>query len=247
MKKKILTILFLFIISCGDEPMFKHTVWLVLLDMSGMEDTRAARKIYSENIIKVINAVNQGDRLVVSTITESSINEPELVVDWTSDVFLPTTPNELYQKSEKDKYDKEQKSKKDSIYNDLKLFLDSSQRITNRTDIISALHLSENVYSKSSLPIKKLVIFSDMEENSDKYKFPSEQLTLKRINQIIELEKSSIQGLPDLKNVNVFIVGAHSKTNEKYFLVRKFWMEFFKACGAMLNESNYNSTSLSLN
>ena len=61
-----------------------------------------------------------------------------------------------------------------------------------------------------------------------------------------ENEKKSTQKLPDLKGVEIFVTGAHSKNNDKFFAIRDFWLKFFKACDATCQESNYSSTAISL-
>ena len=41
-------------------------------------------------------------------------------------------------------------------------------------------------------------------------------------------------GLPALRGVEVWIVGAGGETNEKYFKLRSFWSAYFESSGARL-------------
>lgn len=83
------------------------------------------------------------------------------------------------------------------------------------------------------------MIMSDMIEDSATYNFQKEKLTDARIDQIIEHEKA--KGLlPDLNNVQVYAVkSATQQSREVYESIERFWLRYFKECGATLERANY--------
>jgi hypothetical protein len=76
-----------------------------------------------------------------------------------------------------------------------------------------------------------------MKEESAEYNFARERLTDKRIEEIIRKERN--KGLPDLKGVKVYVAGARADDRRHFQNIQRFWMSYFKTCGAILEESNY--------
>lgn len=119
-----------------------------------------------------------------------------------------------------------------------------------RTDLMNAFQLAENMFSGSKATSKKLIVFSDMIEQSGRYNFYSESLTDRRIAEILKAEKVNNR-LPNLKGVEVWIDGAGATDNPlppgKLRALKKFWIEYFQACGADLKKYRYSSSLINYN
>ena len=94
---------------------------------------------------------------------------------------------------------------------------------------------------------KRLVMFSDMIEQTDRYDF-SKRLTPERMTEIIEAERSGGR-LPHLKGVKVWVAGATAQPKEgvhpdNIFAIQNFWLQYFKATGADLTKDRYAATLL---
>jgi hypothetical protein len=87
---------------------------------------------------------------------------------------------------------------------------------------------------------------SDMIEDSGEYNFEIENLTDKRIGDIISREKNR-NLIPDLNGIKIYVVGALSKNLKQYYRVQNFWLRYFKECGANLIKDNYGSALINFN
>ncbi|MEW6652018.1 MAG: hypothetical protein AB1394_00965 [Bacteroidota bacterium] len=105
---------------------------------------------------------------------------------------------------------------------------------------MSSLQVAERVFKSFPQPRKILVIFSDMIEDSRKYNFEKENLTKEKISKIIKSEKEKGQ-ITDMKDVKVYVAGATHPNSEIYDMIKNFWFEYFKTCGANLESQNYGA------
>jgi lysophospholipase L1-like esterase len=157
------------------------------------------------------------------------------------DKFDPASQNRLV-------YEGEVKKKKEAILNKVKEVLFNETREVPSTKIMDALQLAERVFKTHKRDKKILVLFSDMVEESEYYNFKRENLTQKRIEQIISQEKAKGR-LPDLSGVKVYVVGAAAGSyekmpSEKIFGLQNFWLRYFKECGADLAKERYGGPLL---
>lgn len=229
----------------GKEP--NKTV-AVLLDLSG--STRELRNIYLNTFKEILSSISHGDVIVVAEITESSITEPEIPVKEVFPEFVPLvkmgkpTDNEFLIGEAKRKADTNLANKKDEIVKIVEEFIFTRKAI--KTDIMSSLHVAEGLFKNYPHDKSILVILSDMIEDSDDYNFERENLTQKRMEEIINKEKTRNR-MPELSNVKIYVVSAGALSTEKYFLIRDFWFRYFKECGANLSKENYGSALLNFN
>jgi predicted nucleic acid-binding protein len=97
---------------------------------------------------------------------------------------------------------------------------------------------------------RRLIIFSDMIEESDRYEFKEEDFTDQRIAAMLaEIDRSL--GLPDFSGVQVWVIGASAVAdtvnvanglplgNEAIIGIRKFWGRFFDVTGAAIPENRW--------
>ncbi|MBK9107298.1 MAG: hypothetical protein IPM92_02670 [Saprospiraceae bacterium] len=241
-----LLIVLLSLLSCTEDKNQTTTTWCVLLDMSGVRQDLQTRQRYSDNFTKLIEKIGAEDVLVVGLITESSINEPEYIANHKFLSFKPTTDNELIMNMEKSKFDSVLNLEKSMITTKVQNFILNSERLAKTTDIISAIHVAENVFKKNTHLNKYLILLSDMEQYSADYRFPVENLNDDRNKQIIELEQKKPRGLPDLTGVKVYVAGARSRDSDRFFRIKNFWLTYFDACHASLMKEDYGAALIQL-
>lgn len=218
------------------------TTWCVLVDMSGVRKSQDTRQHYADHFKTIFSKVMPGDALAVALITELSVTEPQLLLRHQFSTFKATTDNDLYVKAEKQQFEKDLQALKDSFLKKVTDTILHSNRITPRTDIITACHVAAGIFKQYPSLYRKLIILSDMEEFDGTYNFIIEKLTEKRIDEIIEKEKKSSRGIPDLAGVTVYVAGAASKQSDRFFNIRSFWKKYFKECGASLQDEHYGGT-----
>jgi hypothetical protein len=226
----------------GSSEKESATTWCVLLDMSGVRESAETRQHYADYIKTVFDKIVPGDAVAAAFITESSLAEPQLLLSYQFTTFKATTDNDLYKKGEEADFKKKFQKIKDSL---LQLATDTalhSNRVTKKTDIITACHLAANIFKQYRSAYKKLIVLSDMEEYDGAYNFVSDKLSQERIERILQKEKSSSRGMPDLAGVNVHVAGAASKQNDRFFNIRSFWKQYFKNSGASLQDEHYSGT-----
>lgn len=251
MKYLLTTIFFLAAIfsnylSCVSEKNEKlrngadNKVVCVLFDMSLSTNKQEVRQAYSDNIRKILNNMNPGDAIVGALITAASLSEPEFGIQYEFHTFKPSTDNPLYQKGEKNAFYEKFTRLKDSLFHRSDSILKQFNKHIMKTEIISALSVAARVFKTYQQERKILVIMSDMVEESDKYNFRRENLTNKRIDQIIQYEKRE-NYLPELKKVKIYVSGAASRNTKRFLQIRNFWAKYFEACGANLASKNYGS------
>jgi hypothetical protein len=78
---------------------------------------------------------------------------------------------------------------------------------------------------------KTLVILSDMIECSSDFNFDKDDLTPAYIDRAMQTLRGKGR-IPNLRNVDVWIVGAYAQNTEKYFAVQNFWNRYVKETGA---------------
>jgi hypothetical protein len=222
------------------------TTWCVLLDMSGVREEVQTRQIYADNFNKLFSKIAPNDVLVVGLITESSVNEAEFIVNHHFTEFKASSDNAMIESAEKSNFDATFKIEKAQIASKVSEFILQSNRIAKSTDIISAIHVADNILKKYNNPSKFLILLSDMEQYSADYRFPVENLNDDRNKQIIELEKQKPRGLPDLTEVKVYVAGAKSKDSDRFFRIKNFWLTYFDACHASLMKEDYGATMIEL-
>lgn len=224
--------------ACSDKQQSK--VVIVLFDISDSTKKEQIRKQYLEDFKTILDKINPGDVLVYDRITESSIVKSiPTAEEFEKLSFLESGP--LKSKVLK----KQHAEKKNIIINDVEKMLLKQNKVPY-TDILTSLLIAEKVFKSYKKDKSILVIMSDMIEDSKDYNFSKDSLTEKQIEEIISIEKKK-RGFPNLTNVKIYITGARADTSDRFFAIQKFWLRYFKECGADLSKENYGSKLLSFN
>ena len=241
-------ILTLFFIGCQSktEIVVPNKVECVLFDFSETTNTQEIRKTYRDKFKMILGKMKHGDVIEAALITEKSVSELNLSIEHSFPFFSPSTDNDMLVKAEKRIADSLIQVQKDSLSKVVDSVLFKPSRKILNTEILSSLQVAERVLTSFPKPKKVLVIFSDMIEDSKYYNFERDDLSSQRINQIINREnKDSL--LPNLSGVKIYVAGAVAKDTERYNRIKKFWLEYFKACNANLESQNYGAALIRFN
>jgi hypothetical protein len=184
--------------------------------------------------------MHSGDAIEAALITEKSVSELNLSIEYEFPVINSKTNTEIFKRKAKELSDSILNVKRDSILTVGDSILFKPKRKILFTEIMSSLQVAERVFKNFPQPRKILVIFSDMIEDSRFYNFERENLSSQRINQMINREKKG-NFLPNLSGVKIYVAGAIAKDTERYNRIKNFWFEYFKNCNANLESQNYGA------
>lgn len=245
-------------ISCNklkteDKISLKKTI-VVLCDLS--ESTRSLRNVYLDSFKKVISQIKHGDVIVTAKITDASITEPEIPIKEVFSEFVALdkmgrpTDNPILVEQDRKEADEKLERKKEELVKTAKdtLFAGGGEyKKILRTDIMSSLHVAERIFKNYHCDKSILVVLSDMIEDSSEYNFEKENLTDRQIEEIIIKREKTKNRIPDLKDVEVYVVAAGAGGSKRFFAIQSFWLRYFKECGANLSKENYGSALINFN
>jgi len=262
----IITVIVAIIFVCGLFACQKKGVTktvVLLCDLS--ESTKHVRNFYLDSFKTVLSSISHGDVLVMAKITEASITEPSIPIKKEFPPFVAKdkmgnpTDNPVIVRRLKEEADKNLEETKSELLKiattlvrgseppigDRPEVKEPSKRIL-RTDIFSSLHVAAGLFKEYKRDKSILVVLSDMIEESSDYDFKKEHLTERRIEAIIRKEKAADR-LPDLRGVKVYVVCAGVTTKDMFFALQRFWLRYFKECGADLKKERYASALAAFN
>ena len=206
---------------------------VVFVDMSGSTNL-ARRTVYRECFEKIYQDLNQGDRIVVGTITGRSFID-----------FKPAVDVEIPKKSlwlNRIQFERNLTETKEKIQREVDRLL-SRKKGTPRTEILNSLNIAETIFHKEKRE-KILVILSDMIQDSREYDFSSTKITNHYINKVIKYRRKK-NLLPNLSGVKVYVAGASGSDSHKYRSIEKFWARYFQRAGADYSHHRYGHTLIS--
>ena len=200
---------------------------VVFVDMSGSTN-QARRTVYRNAFEKIYQNLQQGDRIVVGTITGRSYIDFKPVIDaeipeqsiWVNRI----TFEQNLAKTKKDINDEMEK-------------LLSLKRGTPRTEIINSLNIADNIFHGEKRQ-KILILLSDMVQDSKEYNFDRAKITDAYIAGIIK-ERQKQNLIPRLNDVKVYVAGASAADSKKFNSIELFWSRYFAACGADFSSHRY--------
>jgi len=233
----------LLFLGCGVHEKDPQKTIVLLFDLSASTSREETVKNYLHGVQIILPKVNHGDVVAGGSILESSFSEEVLPINEEIPLFIPSKDNFFVIKKERIGPDEKLKKTREDIYATAEKLL-SRHHLKGRvlqTDILSSLHVAERIFKTYKNERKILVIFSDMIQDSSEYNFEKEILSKERIEEIISEEKS-MNRMPELTSVMVYIAGATAPTTEKFFARRNFWLTYFKECGAAFLQENYGTT-----
>ncbi|MCL4354536.1 hypothetical protein M1349_03655, partial [Patescibacteria group bacterium] len=216
-------ILFLLFLSCNGKgtPEKPNKIVCVLFDLSETTNTPEIRKTYLNRFKFVLDRMQVGDAIEAALITEKSVSELNLSVEYEFPVINSKTDTEIFKRKAKEQSDSILNVKRDSILTVADSILFKPKRKILFTEIMGSLQVAERVFKSFPQPRKILVVFSDMIEDSKHYNFERENLSSQRINQIINREKKD-NLLPNISGVKIYVAGATAKDSERYNNIKNF-------------------------
>ena len=211
----------------------KPRVILIFVDMSGSTNL-ARRTVYRECFEKIYEDLNQGDRIVVGTITGRSFID-----------FKPAVDVEIPKKSvwlNRIQFERSFTETKEKIQREVGRLL-SQKEGTPRTEILNSLNIAETIFHKEKRE-KILVLLSDMIQDSREHDFSSSKITNDYINKVIRYrQKQNL--LPKLTGVKIYVAGASGSDSHKYRSIEKFWARYLERAGADYSHHRYGHSLLS--
>ncbi len=217
-----------------------------MFDLSETTNTKQIREKYLNDFKSILKSLTYGDAIEAALITEKSLSEMNLSVDYEFKQFNPGTDNTLMINAKRKIAASVLQTKKDSIIKVVDSLLFKPKRKIMRTEIIASLGVADRIFKTFSQNRKILIIFSDMIEESSYANFQRNQINKKWINSFI-LKQRKDNLLPDLKNVKVYVVGASASSTKKYNQIKNFWFKYFKASNAVLKPERYGAALINFN
>ena len=207
-------------------------VMAVFVDMSGSTN-RARRTLYRNAFEKIYQNLQQGDRIIVGTITGRSYID-----------FKPVVDAEIPKQSlwvNRISYEQNMAKTKKDIQTEVEKLL-SRKRGTPRTEIINSLNIADKIFHNEKRQ-KILIILSDMVQDSKEYNFERVKVTNQYTAQIIR-KRQEQNLIPKLDSVKVYVAGASAADPKKFRSIEKFWNRYFVACGADFSLHRYGHSLL---
>ncbi|MGB5748137.1 MAG: hypothetical protein WBM69_14230 [Desulfobacterales bacterium] len=204
----------------------------VFVDMSGSTN-QARRTVYRNAFEKIYENLQQGDRVIVGTITGRSYID-----------FKPAVDAEIPKQSiwvNRITFEQNLAKAKKDIQTEVEKLL-SAKHGTPRTEIINSLNIADKIFHNEKRQ-KILIILSDMIQDSKEYKFDRVKVTDEYITQIIrDRQKQNL--IPKLNDVKVYVAGASAADSKKFRSIEKFWNRYFVTCGADFSPHRYGHSLL---
>ena len=204
----------------------------VFVDMSGSTN-QARRTVYRNAFEKIYENLQQGDRVIVGTITGRSYID-----------FKPAVDAEIPKQSiwvNRITFEQNLANTKKDIQAEVEKLL-SAKRGTPRTEIINSLNIADKIFHNEKRQ-KILIILSDMIQDSKEYKFDRVKVTDDYITKIIrDRQKQNL--IPKLNDVKVYVAGASAADSKKFRSIERFWNRYFVTCGADFSPHRYGHSLL---
>jgi len=207
-------------------------VIVVFVDMSGSTNT-ARRTVYRKAFGKIYQNFQEGDRIVIGTITGRSFID-----------FKPVVDAEIPKQSvwvNRISFEQNLAKTKSNINKQVEGLL-SRKKGTPRTEILNSLNIADTIFHKEKRH-KILVILSDMIQDSKEYNFERTKVTNNYISNIIRFRKKH-NLVPNLAGVKVYVAGASADEARKFRSIEKFWNSYFKLSGADFSTHRYGHSLL---
>ncbi len=208
-------------------------VIVVLVDMSGSTN-RDRHTVYREAFKKIYESLEQGDRIIVGTITGRSYID-----------FKPVVDEEIPKKTiwvNRIQFERNLTMTKEKIRTNVDRLL-SRKRGTPRTEILNSLNIADTIFHNEKRQ-KILVVLSDMIQDSKEYNFEKVKVTGKYTDKVIRYRRQH-KLIPNLTGVKVYVVGASAADSNKFRSVERFWARYFAQSGADFSRHRYGHSLIS--
>jgi len=217
---------------------------VALLDISASTDQDVLKQRYQKELLDVI------DQLVPhgAVIRADAIRATPLA-DTVFPVRIDVAKMSVIDKNEFT-MEESLKKAKDSAGQELSRLL-SDTPTTPMTRILDAIEVTSRIFNGEEMrdiPDRRLLIFSDMIESSERYEFTRAAFSQRAISAMIQKDRRTGR-IPKLNGVRVWIAGAGAGggsrlSSDQLRGIEQFWLEYFRAAGAELVPTRYGSTLL---
>lgn len=217
---------------------------VALLDISASTDQEALRQRYQKEFLEMIEKVApHGVILCADAIRGTPLAETTFPVRINVAKMSAINRNDFI-------LEETVKTAKDSATKEItKIF--SENLPTQRTPILDAIEVTSRIFNgeeMKGIPDRRLVVFSDMIESSDRYEFTRAVLNQQSISTMIEKDRKAGR-IPMLGGVRVWVAGAGAGggvdlSSAQLRGIEQFWSAYFRAAGADLAATQYGSTLL---
>jgi hypothetical protein len=217
---------------------------VALFDISASTDQQALKQRYQKEFLQVIEKV-----VPMGVVVRADAIRAKPLAETTFPLRMDFAKMSAIDRNQLD-LDDSMKKARDTTSTELsKLFTENPP--TQQTPILDAIEVTRKIFSGAdmdSIRDRRLVIFSDMIESSDRYEFTRAPLGEKAIAAMIEKEKLAGR-IPSLSGVKVWVAGAGAGGGSHLSTVQvrgieQFWLAYFRAAGADLAPERYASTLL---
>jgi len=206
---------------------------IVFVDMSGSTN-KARKSVYKNAFDMIYKSLDQGDRIVVGTITSHSYID-----------FKPKVDEEIPEKSvwlNRLKYEQHLANTKKKIQEGVDQLFNYKYG-TQQTEILNSLNIADTIFHGEKKRKKILVLLSDMIQDSKEYKFEKVKITNKYIATIIK-NRTGQKLIPNLSNVKIYVAGATAANSKKFRAIQLLWTRYFDASGADFSTHRYGHSLL---
>lgn len=217
---------------------------VALFDISASTDQQALRQRYQKEFLELIGKV-----VPVGVVVRADAIRSKPLAETTFPLRVDLARMSAINRNEFDLEESMKQAKATTATGLSRLFAENPP--TQQTAILDAIEVSQKILSgadMSGISDRRLVIFSDMVESSDRYEFTRAQLAQKSIEAMIAKEKAAGR-IPSLSGIKVWVAGAGAGGGSKLSTeqlrgIERFWLEYFRAAGAELTPERYGSTLL---
>ncbi len=226
------------------------TSYVVVCDVT--RSTLGSRDEYLAGLARVLEGVQPGDHVVVMSAEDSSVQNSELWIEEELPRFefslppAPDTDNQLlldaWQKEQEQRY--RQGLEDFATTHDLVAWRDETlarvenavkSRAASGTDLAGAVYLAGQLLGSSSgSGDRRLVLFTDGLIQTPSVDWRSGRVTAGDVKRLVKQERSD-GALPDLKGVQVTLIGARAEDEQRLSALRGAWSDYVAACGGELD------------
>lgn len=216
------------------------TVTVVAFDISESTKLTSAQDPYFADFQAIVNSLEDSAYLFGYSITANTEATSRYRVKQSFPAYNPWQDN-------KDQYIEKLAQARASAVEQARGLL-TNLRTATATDLLNAFHDAADTFNGDAYKAvlnKRLIIFSDMVQQTETNDFLHEDLSERKISQIIEAQRAAGQ-LPSLAGVRIWVAGATADPlgrvrPDKIAQIRRFWLAFFQACGGDLTTERYGT------
>lgn len=210
-----------FVAGCGGKvDTAERRVVMVFVDIS--LSSLPERENYKQHLEKIIASLQPGDVIAGGKIIDLTI------ADFTP-IFNVQLPAFDFWNDNRTQHHKLVQKLTAQMFASIDSVLQSRGKI-EKSEIINSFLICEQ-FMRNKSGRKTLVILSDMMECSAEYNFAQDDVNAAYIDAAIQTLRAKGR-IPNLRNVEVWVIGAYAAQTEKFFAVQNFWERYLKETGA---------------